>query len=118
MNGKKQAVMQKARFEEWREFAKGLNSGGKTIQRVKRRKFKAKRGRKPKRKESLLDGGDIISDSQIKLCNKQVERRTSREEARNSMLMGVDMGLIDIKKSEKVWNIYQKWEERDRLVKE
>lgn len=53
------------------------DNDGREIKGVKRGKFKAKRGRKPKKKVSQLDGGDMISDSQIGLCNERAERISS-----------------------------------------
>ena len=95
---KKQILNQTDLHEQLRDFVKDMDSGGNRIQGVTRGKFKAKRGRKPKKKVNHLDGGDLISDSQIMSCNKQIERRTCREEAMNNMLLGVEMGLIDNQK--------------------
>lgn len=93
---------QKARFEEWRQFVKDLNSGGKAVEGVRRGKPKGKRGRKPKITFTQLGGGDIITDSQIRACNTQVERNTCEEEARRSLIIGEKMGLIREEDGEKV----------------
>lgn len=110
----KHANPQRTRFESWREFLQGLDSGGKARDGVRRGKVKGKRGRKPKNKKSQLDGGDIISDSQFKLCNMQVERASCQDEARDITDCAVGMGFINSQDREQVWKIFSEWELRDR----
>lgn len=114
---KKHAEKQQTRFREWRNFVQGMNSSGKELHRVRREKFKAKKGRKPKNKKSPLDGGDVILDSQIKSCNKQVERKSCNEEAREDMRRGIELGLIREQDGQKAWEIFKEWEGRDRMAK-
>lgn len=51
----KHALVQRTRFEKWREFVQGMSSGGRTNTVVRRGKFKGKRGRKSKNKATNLD---------------------------------------------------------------
>lgn len=114
----KKKSTQQSRFEEWRNFVQDLKSGGEEIVGVRRGKPKAKRGRKPKNKKSKLDGGDIVSDSQINSCNNMMIRKSCAEEAEISMKRGVELGFINKGEGTEVWKIFMEWEKRDRAGKE
>lgn len=108
------AISQKTRFENWRDFIQGLSSSGKESKGVRRGKIKKKRGRKSKKGVNQIDGGIVISDSQVRSCNMQVEKQSCEVEARKMVEKGVQMGFINPQDNEKVWKIFTEWEKRDQ----
>lgn len=112
----KHSTTQRTRFEKWRDFVKGMNSGGKDNHGVIRGRIRGKKGRKTKEKKVLLDGGDIITDSQVQSCNKQVKNLSCQEEARQHMEKGIEVGFLNHNEGEKVLKIFLEWEKRDRQI--
>lgn len=108
--------LQKSRCVEWRDFIQEVGSGEKEVVGVRRGKPKAKRGRKPNNKKVELDGGDIVSDSQILSCNLLLERKSSAVEAKGSVDKVIELGFINVAQGEKVWKVFKEWEDRDRVA--